>query len=191
MPKNNKSVPVVEENTESTKTDPSVSEKQTQEAPTEAMPFDLSKIDPKKLKLAEEMGIPVGQLIAWASSVEQRLQVMQDEMPQKTAQILMRIAEQRRQEQIKQMQENPQLAKRGGMSDLMQIAAMFGGGGAGGMDEEMMSLNKELMKASVQRIKQDIVLGAKRADMDISLAEAIKGLVIRKVAEKTVAGIVE
>ena len=40
------------------------------------MPFDLSKVDPEKIAVAEKMGIPIRQLIAWAVSVEQRFQII-------------------------------------------------------------------------------------------------------------------
>ena len=89
------------------------------------------EIPKKALALAKSVGIDLKPIVAWAGSVEKRLQLMQEEMPERTARKLMEIAKQERQEQIKQMQQNPQaqIGRGGGLSDLMQVASMFGGGG--------------------------------------------------------------
>ena len=50
---------------------------QTEASDVPVMPFDLSKVDPAKIELAEKMGIPIKQLIAWAASVEVRFAAIQ------------------------------------------------------------------------------------------------------------------
>jgi len=102
-----KIVPPVEESTQD----------QSAKAPTEPPrskaatvgPIDLSSVDPEKIKIAEEIGIPIKQLIAWTASVEQRFNIIQQnlaEAPQKVVDKLKEESEKARAEYIRRMQES-------------------------------------------------------------------------------------
>ena len=166
-----KVVPTVTKTTDDTKVVPS-------EQPKEVTPFDLSKVDPKKVKLAEEMGIPVGQIITWAQTVEARLNAIQENLPQQVQTAMEQAIENARQKQIQQYKETVQTGGgsappgAGVMSLLGQLAPLLGGGGA---DQEMMNLTKEMMKLNMESIRTDI-----------SFSKALKNALVSKVAGKAI-----
>ena len=105
------------------------------------MPFDLSKVDPKKIEIAEEMGIPIKQLIGWASSVEMRFAAISknlEDAPQKVVEALKAEALKRQTENAQQMQQQPQAQQGGGLGALAQFLPLLGSGGSNPMQEQMM-----------------------------------------------------
>ena len=108
------------------------------------MPFDLSKVDPKKVELAEEMGIPIKQLIGWASSVEQRFTIIQQnlaEAPQKVVEALKAEAHKRQTEMAQQMQRGGETQQGGGVGlrDVIALAKEAGiTGGSNPLQDKMM-----------------------------------------------------
>ena len=187
--KTKKTAPPAEEQTqqnESEKPETSRPDKTVVEEPKGL--FDIPKIPDKTKKALKDLGFDINidgaleQVNLWALSVEQRMQVMQKEMPKQVANELMRIAEERQKQAIAQAQASgqtniPQTQGFGGL--LMQLAPRLLGGG-GGMDEEMVKLNKEIMQMSIARMKADI-----------GFTEAIKNAVVSKIAGKAAAGLVE
>jgi hypothetical protein len=187
--KKKKNVPTVE----AQKADPDSSKVLPQEPPKEAtveaaaptMPFDLSKVDPKKIELAEEMGIPIKQLINWAASVEVRFGAISknlEEAPQKVVAALKAEAVKRQTEAVQQTQQGGEPRKGGGMGlgDLVALAKEAGlTGGGGGMDEEMLKLTKEMMHMNIDRMRQDM-----------GFTDAIKNAIVTKIASKAVTEII-
>jgi len=118
------------------------------------IPVDLSSIDPKKIEMAEKLGIPIGQIIQWMSSVEERFKIIQTEMPDVIVKKITEIAQQR-QKQYQQQMQNPQTQGGGGIAgsgvgvgDLAGIInAVSGGGGADPMVQAMTTamMNKALV----------------------------------------------
>ena len=105
-----------------------------QEAVVSSVPFDLSKIDPKKVALAEEMGIPISQLIKWTASVEERFNIIMQNLadaPQKVVEALKSEAVKNQTEQIQRMREQGGQGRSGGLlgglSELMPLVSAFGG----------------------------------------------------------------
>ena len=119
-----------------------VPQKQPQEATAPVVPFDLSKVDPKKIALAEEMGIPIKQLIGWAASVELRFAAIQqnlEDAPQQVVEALKAEALKRQTEIAQQMQQqggSPQGG--GGLGALAQLLPLLGGGNP--MQDKMMNM---------------------------------------------------
>lgn len=74
-----------------------------------ALPFDISKIPPESLQMAESVGIPIRQIVNWASSVEARLNEIAKTLPEYIQQ---KFAEQ--QTQLKQMLQPALGAPEGG-----------------------------------------------------------------------------
>lgn len=146
----------------------------------EAQPFDLSSIDPKMLKMAEKMGIPLGQIINWASSVEQRLQAIQQEMPAVIQESMKAAIEEQRQKEVQIYQKAAAEGGQGqgGGSMLPMLMQLMGGGG--GYDEEMQNLTKQIMHANLDRMKQDA-----------SFTDAIKTAIVSKIAGKAASGIAD
>lgn len=158
-----------------------IPEDKTEETHVQAMPFDLSKVDPEKIKLAEEMGIPISQLVAWANSVEARFRIIEEEMPKKTAEALMQIAEKRRQEMIAQGQRNPQMAQ--GMGGLMQLAPLLQVlGGSGGGSNPLMEkfVNAAVDKAMVGMDLSNAFMRAMIVKLSPELADAVTKDVVKK-----------
>ena len=109
--------------------------------PSDFMPFDLSKVDPKKIELAEEMGIPIKQLIGWAESVEMRFAAISknlEDAPQKVVEALKAEALKRQNEMAQQMQQQPQQGG-GGLGQLAPLLNLLGsGGGSNPLQDKMM-----------------------------------------------------
>ena len=171
-----KNVPTVTKPTEDAETVPS-------EQPQAPMAFDLSKVDPEILKTADKMGIPLGAIIQWANSVENRLQLMQDQMPQQIQQAMEQAIENARQKQIQQYRETVQQGGGsptpgpGVMSLLGQLAPLLGGGG---QDSEMVNLTKEMMKVNIESMKTDI-----------GFSKAIKNALVAKITGKAIGSTAE
>lgn len=138
--------PLAETNTQDSEISPEpVLEEQAEEVSVPAVPFDISQVDPAKIELAEKMGIPIKQLIAWAGSVESRFASIQQNLqdaPQKVVEALKAEAmkgQQARAEQVQKAGVNPQQGGSSGMVPmLMQLLA--GGGGGNPMQDKMMEL---------------------------------------------------
>jgi len=114
-----------------------------QETIAPSMPFDLSKVDPEKIKMAEELGIPVGQIINWAASVELRFAAISknlEEAPQKVVEALKAEALKRQTEVAQQMQQQqPQQGGGGGLGQLAPLLNLLGSsGGSSAMQDQMM-----------------------------------------------------
>ena len=115
-----------------------------------AMPFDFSKIDPEKIKMAEDFGIPVGQIITWASTVEARLNAIQVEMEPAIQKAMEAAIENARQKQLAAMQQMGQNTPQGGGGfNLDQLLPALISSGGGGMDEEYMTLAKDALKSQI------------------------------------------
>jgi len=147
------------------------------------MPFDLSKFDPDKIKMAEDLGIPVGQILNWAGSVEARLVAIQKEMPAQIQGAMEAAIEKQREKQMAAMQQMSQQTPQGGGGGyggiVTEILKEVRGGG-GGYDEEMISITKQIMRANLDRMKQDA-----------SFTDAIKNAIVSKIAGKAAAAITE
>ena len=165
---------------------PPAEEQRPDVAEVEAEPFDLASIDPKMLKMASRMGIPLEQIINWASSVEQRLNAIQQEMPAQIQKSMEAAIESQRQKQIQALQQaaaagggqQPMGGGGIGLMDIIKLAA--GSGGGGGMDEEMQRLTREIMRANLDRIKQDA-----------SFTDAIKTAIVTKIAGRAASTIAD
>lgn len=172
-----------EKTPEENKTSSEVSaQEQTETLDIPAMPFDLSKVDPKKIALAEEMGIPIKQLIDWASSVEKRFQIIARDVaaaPQKVVEALKTEATKAQQARLKHFQETGnqgqgQNRRSGVVGELLSV--LQGGGLSGGVDEEMLKMQKQMFGLNIQRMKKD---------MDFT--DAIKNAIVTKIAGKAAA----
>lgn len=163
-----------------------VSTEQAEASDVPAMPFDLTKLSPEKIALAEEMGIPLKQLFAWAVSVERRFEIIAEDVaaaPQNVVNALKEEGRKAQKERIEQMQQGGQGQPQqgGGHGDLRFFASLLqGGGGGGGMDAEMMKLTKDMMGMNIQRMKNDM-----------SFTDAIKRAIVGKIAGKATADIME
>jgi len=120
-----------------------VPEEQAETPDVPVMPFDLSQVDPKKIALAEEMGIPIKQLIDWATSVELRFAAIQKDIaaaPEEVVKALKAEAQKGQQataQRIQQQGGQPQQGS-GGLGTILQLLSA-GGGGGNPMQEKMMS----------------------------------------------------
>jgi hypothetical protein len=145
------------------------------------------KVPRKLATLAKTAGINLNELLApikeWALSVEKRFAILEQELPKRTAEALMKVAEERQRQQIKQMQASGQTNSAqglGGISPnmLMQVLpAILGSGGSNTYQEQ---LTTKMMQLSIKRMEQDM-----------SFTEAIKNAIVSKIAGKTVGKIIE
>jgi len=159
-----------------------VSTEQAEASTAPVMPFDISKVDPKKIQLAEEMGIPIKQVIAWAMSVEQRFKVIAEDLataPQKVVEALKAEAVKSQQQRVKQMQEMENQPQQSGGTGLLRQLIPFLTSGGGGMDEQMVAMTKEMMSLNIARMKQDM-----------NFTDAIKNAIVTKMTSKTVGDLV-
>lgn len=160
-----------------------VPEKSPEETTVAPMPFDISKVDPDKIKMAEDFGIPIRALAQWASSVEARFNALEQNLPKEIKQAFQQTIEAERQkqfEQMKKMGQNPQAPQQGGglgigIGDILRLVTQGGGG-----DSEMTQLTKDLMRLNLERMKADM-----------GFTDAIKDAVVRKIAGKAVGKIME
>lgn len=160
---------------------PSSAEAVSEQPAQTGFPIDLSTVDPQKIKMAEDLGIPIGQILQWMGSVEARFQAIAENMPTKEdiPKAFEQAIENARQKQIERMKSMPQgVPQGGGMGGISQLIPMLLGGG-GGQDAEMTQLSKDIMKMSLDRMKADI-----------GFTEAIKQAVVTKIAGKAVGKII-
>lgn len=134
------------------------------------LPFDITKIDPEKIRLAEEMGIPIGKMLQWIVHTEQRLNIIIANMPnQKQIEkamndALINIARQR--QTVKTGEGQPQGGQRGSSMIENLILKALAGGGGGGQDEEMLKLNRRFIEVSINNMQ-------KRADASDRIVDAV------------------
>ena len=152
-----------------------------EKTPATAEPFDIEGI---KKKIPKAFQGYIEPILSWASSVEARLAEIQKEMPAQIQKSMEAAIESQRQKAIAQYQAQPQgPPQQGGFGGLEQMIgpivqeALKGGGGS--YDEEMQSITKEIMRANLERIKQDS-----------SFTEAIKSAIVSKIAGKAAVDIV-
>lgn len=125
-------------------------EEQTQKKETEpSMGIEIPK---KALALAKSVGIDLKPIVQWASSVEARFKLMEQEMPKKVIAELQRVVAQRRQEQIKQIEATGGTGQTSEKAMMMQILAGLAGGGGGGSDEMMQSMMKTMFQRTITGI---------------------------------------
>lgn len=200
MLKKKKNVPPVEAETpekdDSVATPQDVPEEQAETSDVPAMPFDLSKIDPAKIKLAEDMGIPITELINWAMSVEKRFQLIARDVanaPDRVVEALKAEAVKAQGERVQQMQQQQggREQSTGGISGALRAAREMGiisSGGGGGVDEEMQNLMKDMYRLNLARMKQDMENSMMRAKSDSELSQdigaALKAEFAKKAAKK-------
>jgi len=146
-----------------------------EEQKQKATAFDLSKVDPEKIRMAEELGIPIGQLISWANSVEVRLNAIQKEMPEQIRGAMTKAIEDAQAKARERVQGTPRQATAGGSqgSEIVNFLkeAIFSGGGGG--DEELRNLQKEMYRANIDSIKH-------RADLSDKVVEAVISKIVAK-----------
>ena len=183
-PKSAKSVEKTIPSSESTEDVPS---EQPEEAPSPVMPIDLSKVDKSKIKLAEEMGIPVGQILNWMGTVEARFNAIQEQMPQQIQQAMTQAIEnaQRRQreEYAKAVKDGtiPQGGGGGiGLGDILKVIGGSGGGGESWVDAEMKGMFKDMIRTNLTSRKRET-----------SILENVGVAVISKITGKTVSDVVK
>jgi len=141
-------------------------------------PFDIEGI---KKKIPKAFQGYIEPIIQWAKSVEERLQVMEDNLPEKVASKLQEMAIQRQKEQVAAYQQTAQNQpqQQGGfnLGGIEQFAGpiikdVLGGGGR---DEEMNNLTKEMFKMNIEGMKEDI-----------SFTKALKSAMLSKYATNLV-----
>ena len=170
-----------------------VSEEQPQEDVVET-PFEVPKIPDKAKNALKELGFDISgidkafeTIVGWAGSVELRFKAIQEEMPQQVANKLIEIAQKRRQEAMAKLQASGgtnmpqgQGGGLGGIGTILQaIAPFLGGGGSSDWDEEMKNLSKDLLRAQITRMKQDM-----------GFTEAVKNAIVSKIAAKATTDII-
>ena len=140
-----------------------------EKTPVTAEPFDIEGI---KKKIPKAFQGYIEPIIQWAKSVEERLEIIGNVTPDSIAEALQKKA-------IEAQKERP--PQQGGfdISSMMPIIAQAVGGGGGSYDEEMQAITKEIMRANLDRIKQDS-----------SFTEAIKSAIVTKIAGKAAGDIV-
>ena len=160
-----KVVPTVTKTTDDAEVVPS---EQPQEAPIEAPVISLKDFDPKKIAMAEEMGIPLKKLVDWVNRTDATVKVIIQSMPNQqqiegaVVSAIQQIQQKQREEYAKAVAEG-KIPKggRGGLGQLEELRAigqMFGLGGGGGdswIDDEMRNLFKDTMRANIARTKSE------------------------------------
>jgi len=180
-----KNVQVAEAKTQESETSPQPvleEQPQTEETTAPPMPFDLSTIDPEKIKMAEELGIPVGQIISWAASVEQRFAAIQqnlEDAPQKVVAALKAEALKGQQAAAQRMQQggSPQGGGQSGAIPML-LQLLSSGGGSNPMQDKMMSLMFERTIAGMD------LSNALTKAMIIKLAPDLAGELTRELVKK-------
>lgn len=191
MKKTKKNAPNAETNKQEKDSPQTFPEEQTQETTGTPMPFDLSTIDPEKLKMAEELGIPIGQIINWAASVEARFASIQQnlqEAPQKVVEALRAEAMKNQQAALQQMQQGG--SQEGSGATAMLLRTLMSGGG-GGVDEEMSGLMKDMFRLNMDRMKQDMTNSMMSRQADAELSGELKRALAKEFAKKTASKLME
>lgn len=120
-----------------------------EQTPANANPFDLSKMDPKAVAMAEKAGIPLTQMMLYMNSVEERFRDIESTLPGKVADALQQRAIQRQAAMQAAQPQQPQQQARGGGMDQIPWAQILGGGG--GEDSPMQKLAMESLRASINQ----------------------------------------
>lgn len=160
---------------------------QTQEAPVAAMPFDLSTIDPDKIKMAEDFGIPIGQIFNWAASVEERFRVMEKELPRAVALELQALGQKRQAQAQAQAQGQGQQGRSGSQIEGMIVKALSGGES----DPWMVDMQKKMMDVNYQRMVKSLGYMDENQETERSFVKAIKDAMIKNITGKAVAEMVK
>ena len=121
----------------------------TEATPSASNPFDLSKLDPKTVAMAEKMGIPLNAIMIYLNSVEERFRDIESTLPGKVADALQQRAAQRQaQAQAAQPQQTQQA--KGGGADLNTLLQLVAGGG-GEQNSQLNQLAMESLRASINQ----------------------------------------
>lgn len=132
------------------------------------------QIPPKVLEQARALGVDLGQIVNWAQSVEQRLNIVLNalpEMPAQTIKLLKEEAEKQRAAAVAQMQQNPQAQGGNPLAFIGQILPAIMGGGGG--DSELAELGKKALMSQ------------------ISMSTAITNAVVAKITGKATSDVAE
>jgi len=144
------------------------------------LPFDLTTVDPKTLDQADAIlkpaGMSIRRLAGWANSVELRLQGIVENLEPVVQNAvegsLRKLQAQATKQQQAYLQQNPQMAGgMGGQGGINQLLPLLMQGG--GQDEEMVTLQKDMFKLMLDRM---------RGDMDFT--RSIKDAIVTKIAGK-------
>lgn len=144
----------------------------------EAVPPPL-QLDPKLVAMAKQFNVPLDQIVKWAQKKDLQINQLQEAIETLGVKLqpLMTAIEKSQQTraQTPQGQPMPTAGGQGGLQMLMQILPALVGGGGG---ENPMT--KRLMEMSL-----------KRMEADIGFTEAIKNVIVTKLAGKAAASLVE
>ena len=162
------------ESTNQKKTAPPAEEK-TQSA---VEPFDVEGI---KKKIPKAFQGYIEPILSWAKSVEERLQIIGTVTPDSIAEALQKRAIEAQQQRAMQPQPQGPPQQSGGfdLNSILPLITQAVGGGGGSYDEEMQNITKEIMRANLDRIKEDS-----------SFTAAIKSAIVTKIAGKAAGDIV-
>ena len=156
--KEKNTVPTVEKSTKPEEPSETVSSEQPQEAPV----ISLKDFDPKKVAMAEEMGIPIKKLVDWVNVTEVRLQILAKSMPNqeqmtKAMEQVIQNAQQRQREAYAKAVKDGTIPQGGGQQamGLIQMLAPLMAGGGGGSDSEFAKIGKDLVIARIDQIKAE------------------------------------
>ena len=163
-----------------------------EKTPATVEPFDIEGIKKKIPKAFQGYIEPIAQWIQrqeeFNKSVEERLQIIGNVTPDSIAEALQKRAIEVQKERAMQPQIQPQYSsppqgapQQGGfdLGPFMPLISQAIGSGGGSYDEEMQNLTKEIMRANLDRIKQDG-----------SFTDAIKSAIVSKIAGKAASDIV-
>lgn len=186
----------VEPESTPTKTAAPPAETETPNIESESKPLiEVPQISKKMKAAAKGFGIDLEGIItglesvnSWAASMENRMQLIQNQMPDQIQQAMENAIESQRRKQAEMLSRiQPSSAGQdqgggmlGGLGQAIGPALLQGLLGGGGQDEEMQKLTKAIMAANLKRIEQDGLF-----------TEAIKNAIVSKIAGKAAASIAE
>jgi hypothetical protein len=165
---------------------------ETQKTSPETLLFDLSTFDQEKVKMAEELGIPLNAIAdtmnAWSASVEKRFDILAAgvaKSPERTIQLLQEMNQRARAEYEKthQNQQQQQSTGEGGEIGLIkQLGGLLGSGG-GEEDEFQKEFKKRMYDSAFSAMDSDRAMGKAIKDHVVaSLAQNVA----KKIAEEVV-----
>lgn len=196
--KKKKNVQLAEEKKQNQDSSKAVLAEQTEEAVVTHSAIDISSIDPKKIKLAEDMGVPVGQIIDWVNRTEERMVMHEKVMEQivkkmpsaeKIVAKIREIGQARQVEYQKRIQQQGAQPKQGGTPSLGDILKIAGMGGEG-QDQWMVDMQKSMMQTNLDRMKKELTYMDIRMEQDKNFTQAIKDAIVKNLAAKAVAEVV-
>ena len=145
----------------------------------------IAGIDPGKVKMAEKMGVPLGQLITYMAYQEKKLNFVIENMPKKEdmAGAFKQGIENLQKEQMEAYQQSAgqggQPQGQGGLAQQLLPLLLKTATGGGGQDEEIAALTKEMFRMNIEGMKADI-----------GFTKALKGAMLGKYATGLVKEIV-